>query len=599
MMIPALLLAACVKSSTPVAVDGAQVDASPGPSAELAAFFGEVHAEELAANPIRAAYLGLPHDDTVWTPITHEHAQERYAAAQGHLATLRARFDPGVLSAEDQLSYVLFEQRQEENLAEHLWWWHGYRVNQMWGTHTFVPSFLMTVHRIDSEATARSWVARVRGVPAMFDDLVAILAEQESRGILPPAFVYPHVQGAIDKLLTGAPFTGGEPSPLLAHFEREVAGLGLEEATEQALVADATAALHDELGPAYRALQAALAAQEPTEEAGVWKLPDGADYYALRLRHTTTTDLTAEEIHALGLSEVARIHGEMRALMPALGVEGDLPELFAHLRGDPSYTLPNTDEGREQYLELARGYVAGMEARLPEVFDLLPQKSLEVRRVEPFREGSAGKAFYQRASTDGVRPGIFYANLRDMANMPTYQLEALVYHEGIPGHHMQNAVSMELSELPPFRRFGGYTAYGEGWGLYSEFLPKELGFYEDPASDVGRLAMELWRAARLVVDTGIHDKRWTRQEAIDYLQDNTPNPVGDCVHAIERYIVAPGQATAYKVGMLEILRLREKARAELGEAFTLTAFHRAILGAGPLPLDLLEARVEAWIAQAG
>jgi uncharacterized protein (DUF885 family) len=220
-----------------------------------------------------------------------------------------------------------------------------------------------------------------------------------------------------------------------------------------------------------------------------------------------------------------------------------------------------------------------------------------VKRVEPFREKSAGKAFYQRPSPDGSRPGIYYANLYDMADMPTYQMEALAYHEGIPGHHMQLAIQQELEGIPSFRRYSGVTAYTEGWGLYTEYLPKEMGFYQDPYSDFGRLAMELWRAARLVVDTGLHDKQWTREEATQWLLDNTPNPEGDARKAIDRYIVMPGQATAYKIGMLKILQLREHARAELGEAFDIGAFHDVILENGPLPLAILEEQVEAWIAE--
>lgn len=584
-----LLFLSCSK---PVPIDAAPAESDW--SDRVAEFFAQVHADELSDDPVRAAYLGVPHDDTAWTSLSHQAAVARQARAKTWLEAARDAFAEAPLGDQDRLSVRLFERRQQREIESLEWFYHDYRINQMWGTHTWIPSFLMTVHQIDSEASARSWVARARAARGVLDELGAILAEQESRGILPPAFVYPHVFGAIEKLLAGAPFSEGPSSPLLAHFERQVADLELDSATRAALVRDARAALADDLGPAYAALVATLEAQAPTTDDGAWKLPDGARYYAHELRGYTTTDLGPEEIHELGLAEVARIQEEMRGLMPALGVTGDLPELFEHLRTAPQYTLPNTDEGRATYLDMARAYVAAMEARLPEAFDLLPEAPLEVRRVEPWREGSAGKAFYQDASLDGTRPGIFYANLRDTANMPTYQLEALVYHEGLPGHHMQNAVSMALTELPPFRRFEGYGAYGEGWGLYSEYLPKELGFYQDPASDAGRLAMELWRAARLVVDTGIHHHRWTRERAIEYLASQTPNPQGDCVHAIERYIVSPGQATGYKIGMLRILALREQARTTMGDQFSLTGFHRVVLGNGPLPLDVLEEQVNAW-----
>ncbi len=589
-MLTLILLLACARTPSP---------ASPGagkdPGAALAAFFDRVHEEELDADPVLAAYLGVPHDETRWTSMSRATAVADHARAERHLAELRERFADAPLSEADRLSYRLFERRQERAISQLRWFWHDYRVDQMRGTHTFVPSFLTTVHPIDDAASARTWIARVRGVAPLFEELEAVLEGQEERGILPPAFAYPYVLESIDKLLEGAPFSEGPPSPLLAHVGSAVEALDLREAEATALIAEAKAALRTSLGPAYEALRAELESHAPTTQDGVWKLPDGETYYAWRLEGYTTTGMSAKEIHALGLREVARIHAEMRAEMPKLGVKGDLPELFAHLRTGPDYFLAETDEAREAYLAQARAYVAAMEQKLPEAFDLLPRAPLEVRRVPVWREGAAGKAFYQPASPDGTRPGIFYANLKAMANMPTYQLEALVYHEGVPGHHLQNAVSQELGDLPPFRRFDGYTAYGEGWGLYSELLPKELGQYEDPASNVGRLAMELWRAARLVVDTGIHDLRWTREEAIAYLEENTPNPRGDCVHAIERYIVTPGQATAYKVGMNEILRLRELAATALGDGYSHVGFHRAVLGSGPLPLDLLAEQVQAWI----
>ena len=227
------------------------------------------------------------------------------------------------------------------------------------------------------------------------------------------------------------------------------------------------------------------------------------------------------------------------------------------------------------------------------------QHGLEVRRVEAFREKAAGKAFYNRPAPDGSRPGYYYANLYKITDMPKYQMEALAYHEGIPGHHMQIAMAQELEGIPQFRKYGRYTAYTEGWGLYSEFLPKEMGFYEDPYSDFGRLAMEIWRAARLVVDTGLHDKKWTRQQAIDYLTTNTPNPENDCIKAIERYIVMPGQATAYKIGMLKILDLRADAKTKLGDKFDIREYHSVVLDSGPVPLNILEERVDDWVKSKG
>jgi uncharacterized protein (DUF885 family) len=266
------------------------------------------------------------------------------------------------------------------------------------------------------------------------------------------------------------------------------------------------------------------------------------------------------------------------------------------MRDDEQFYYPNTDEGKARYLSEATNLIDDMRLKLDEMFITKPKAKLNVKAVEAFREQSAGKAFYQRPSEDGTRSGLYYANLYDMKAMPTYQMEALAYHEGIPGHHMQLAIQQELKDVPKFRKFGGYTAYIEGWGLYSEYLPKEFGAYQDPYSDFGRLAMELWRACRLVVDTGIHSKKWTREKGIAFYSDNTPNAVSDVVKMVERHIVMPSQATAYKIGMLKILELRANAKTKLGDRFNIREYHDQILKYGPLPLNVLEAKVDAWIA---
>jgi len=272
-----------------------------------------------------------------------------------------------------------------------------------------------------------------------------------------------------------------------------------------------------------------------------------------------------------------------------------LQKFFTFMRSDKQFKLPNTDAGRAVYLKNAVTAIDTMKASLDSMFIVKPKAELKVKRVEPFREKSAGRAFYQSPSLDGSRPGTYYVNLEDMNQMAVYELEALAYHEGIPGHHMQRAIAQELEGIPTFRKIGGYTAYTEGWGLYSEMLPKEYGFYTDPYSDFGRLSMELWRACRLVVDTGIHAKKWSRETAIDYLREATPSPELDVVKAIERYIVMPGQATAYKIGMLKILELRAKAKTALGKKFDIRNFHDVILKNGALPLSVLEEQVDGYI----
>jgi len=360
----------------------------------------------------------------------------------------------------------------------------------------------------------------------------------------------------------------------------------------------ATTALNESVKPAYEKLIAHLTELETkaTTDDGIWKWKDGDKFYNVALKRTTTTDLTSDEIHEIGLTEVDRIHNEMRAIKDKVKFDGDLKAFMQFMRDDNQFYYPTNDEGKSRYLTEATALIDDMKGKLDAMFITKPKADLNVKAVEAFREQSAGKAFYQRPSEDGTRPGLYYANLYDMKAMPTYQMEALAYHEGIPGHHMQLAIQQELKEVPKFRKFGGYTAYIEGWGLYSEYLPKEFGAYQDPYSDFGRLAMELWRACRLVVDTGIHSKKWTREQGIAYYSDNTPNAVSDGVKMVERHIVMPSQATAYKIGMLKILELRADAKEKLGDKFDIREYHDEILKYGPLPLNVVESKVNAWVA---
>jgi uncharacterized protein (DUF885 family) len=353
------------------------------------------------------------------------------------------------------------------------------------------------------------------------------------------------------------------------------------------------------LRPAYEAVIDWLETDRGNAAAiatGVGALPNGAAYYAERLAASTTTDMTADEIHALGRAEVARIHAEMEEIKAQVDFEGSLQEFFLFVRDDPQFYFPSTDEGREAYLQTARDYLGFIEARLPEYFGLLPNADLVVRRVEAFREEPGAAQHYFPGTPDGSRPGIYYAHLIDMSAMPIPQMEVIAYHEGLPGHHMQVSIAQELEGVPTFRTQFRSTAYIEGWGLYAEVLAKEMGGYEDPYNDFGRLSSELWRAIRLVVDTGLHAQGWTEAQAVEYMTTNSPISEGQIRAEIRRYIVLPGQATAYKIGMLEMLELREEARAALGDEFDIRGFHDAVLGGGALPLALLERRVNDWVA---
>ncbi|MEQ8515193.1 MAG: DUF885 domain-containing protein, partial [Chromatocurvus sp.] len=494
------------------------------------------------------------------------------------------------LSDSEQLSYDLYKLDLERQLASDEFRDHHYVIHQHRGPHTRVPSTLINIHRIHSLQDAEDYIGRLRNVATYFDQVIAQMAIRTEKGLLLADWQYPPMLEAAQNVITGAPYDkSGNDSALWRDFQAKVAALDIDDDVREALLSEARAALVDVVQPAYRRLIAAIArqSQEATGADGVWKFPRGDAFYAQRLNWYTTTDLTADEIHTIGLNEVARIHDEMRTIMQKVGFDGDLRAFFDFMREDGQFYYPNTDAGRAAYLEQARASIDAMRERLPDYFGLLPEAELIVKRVEPFRERSAGKAFYQAPPKDGSRPGIYYANLYNMADMPTYQLQALAFHEGVPGHHMQRAITVVLDDIPGFQKYASFTAFTEGWGLYSEELARDMGFYQDPYSDFGRLAMELWRACRLVVDTGIHSKRWTREEAIDYLIENTPNSLGDSTKAIERYIALPGQATAYMIGKLKIMELREGARAALGEDFDIRDFHDEVLKDGPVPLSIL------------
>ncbi|MEE8295295.1 MAG: DUF885 domain-containing protein [Sphingomonadales bacterium] len=365
------------------------------------------------------------------------------------------------------------------------------------------------------------------------------------------------------------------------------------------LVKRLSAALAGPYQEGFNALLAELRRIQPLADGnkGVWSLPNGAAFYQNRIKNHTTLDLTADEIHRIGLDDVARIHIEMRAIQEVVGVEGSLQDFFAFIRTDPNNFYEDSDEGRAQFLADAQKQIDDIYEVVGDYFNTIPKADLEVRRVEPWRENSTSIAFYNSPSEDLTRPGIYYANLKDMKSVQKYVFGAITYHESAPGHHFQLALSREQEDLPSFRRYGGNNAFVEGWALYAEFLAKEMGFYTEPLYDFGRLQDEIWRSVRLVVDTGIHSKKWTRQQSIDYFMENTPISEGDIITEVERYFVNPGQALGYKMGMLKILELRRKAEAELGDKFDIRAFHDVVIGQGAMTLPILEREVNKYIAR--
>ncbi|MFC6635097.1 DUF885 domain-containing protein [Microbulbifer taiwanensis] len=584
--------------SAEVITETTQANGDAEAIAQANQMFEDSFQEHLSRSPEFKTFLGMKEDYDKWNDLSPEFEQETHEINQRQLAELN-KLDPGKLDDATRLSLKLAKRNLEQDIEGYKWRLHSYPVNQMYATHTGVASLLINQHRIDDVSDAEAYIARLNALPEHFAQLQANLEERAEAGTIVPKFVFPYVISDGQNLINGAPFDDGKDSTLFADFKGKVDKLEISDEQKEQLIGKAKSAFVSSVGPAFEKLNAYLQQLEKraNTDDGAWKLASGDDFYNHRLNVYTTTDMTAEEIHEVGLKEVARIHDEMREIMEKVGFEGSLQEFFEFMRTDDQFYYPNTEEGKQEYLDKATAIIDTMKGRLDELFITKPKADLTVKAVEPFREKSAGKAFYQRPAPDGSRPGIYYANLYNTRDMPTYQMEALAYHEGIPGHHMQLSIAQELEGIPKFRKFGGYTAYTEGWGLYSELVPKEIGFYQDPYSDFGRLAMELWRAGRLVVDTGIHNKQWTREEAIAYLQENTPNPKGDVVKAIERYIVMPGQATAYKIGMLKIVELREKAKKELGDQFDIRAFHDVVLANGAVPLNVLEDLVDEWIVE--
>lgn len=573
---------------------------APPVSAEqqrLEDFFTATWAEDLVRYPASASYLGVTDRQDQWNDVTESFQLASLAITRQRLDFLKG-IDTSQLSEDRLLSYRLYRLDLERTLAGAPFRHHRYVIHQFRGPHTSAVSLLINVHAINSVQDAEAYIARLNNLPLYFDGVVEQIQIRADKGLFLVDWMIPKIIESASNVLLGAPFDAGdEPSVIWADFNDKLDQLALAPAEINQLREDARSALFNAVQPAYQKLIAAVRSQQDhaMPEDGVWRFPDGEAFYANRLNVFTTTGLTAAEIHQAGLDNVERLHSDMRAVMAELGEEGDLTTFLTRVRSDQALRFPNTEEGRSAYLDAARTAIDDMAKRLPTYFGLLPRADLVVKRVEAYRERSAGKAFYQRPPSDESRPGIYYANLYDMNSMPKTDLEALAFHEGLPGHHLQLAIAAELSNVPDFQRHTRFTAFSEGWGLYSEYLAKEMGFYQDPYSNFGRLAMELWRAARLVVDTGLHHKQWTRQQAVTYLVANTPNTVYDCQRAIERYIAMPGQATAYMIGKLRIVELREMARQALGDRFDIRAFHDVVLGSGAIPLDQLEVHVQRLV----
>jgi len=597
------------------------VEAQSAPTAEeiaaetarLNAWFEDKYEAEVLESPIQLTFLGRDERQGEIDDFSEASLDAQLARSRANVAELKANFDYDKLSPDAKISYDIWVYQAETAEAADEFRNNTYVFEQMQSIHSFFPQLLIAFHKVIDAEDMDNYLLRVSGSAQAIDQLIDASKKVAAEGVRPPYFAFDSVIEEAGKIITGAPFDeSGEDSAIWADAQAKIANLLDQEQIDQAkadqLTADIRTALVDEWKPAYERL---IAWQEEDkvnaspDAQGVSALPNGLAYYNERLANQTTTALTADEIHEIGLTEVTRLRGEMELIKEEFGFEGTLPEFFAFLRDnkdDERLYYPNTDEGRQGYIDDATAAIDGIKAVLPDYFGILPKADMVVKRVEPFREQAGAAQHYFPSTPDGSRPGVYYAHLLDMEQMPKRELEVIAYHEGLPGHHMQIAIQQELGDVPTFRTQAGFTAYSEGWGLYSEWLSKEMpGTFQDPLSEFGRLGSEIWRAVRLVVDTGLHSKGWTEQQAIDYFLANTAAPEGQARSEVRRYIVLPGQATSYKIGMLKIQELRRHAEAELGDAFDIRAFHDTILGGGAMPLAILERRVDEWIAdvQAG
>lgn len=528
----------------------------------------------------------------------------RFAVAEQNLSELKA-FDREALGLQDQITYDILHFQYTSALSNRKFAWSSpgslYPISPMFGGQIGVVNFMVQSHTIKNRLTAENYVKRVGLIAERLDKVTAEAQRQVRLGVILPVSLLDKSLAIIKDTVAPKP----AEHPLVQTLGEKIDKAKSEDidaGLKASLMAQTARIVETQIYPAYQRMTTALNAMRPEAEAqadGVDRLPGGKEYYALALKQNTTTDYTAEEIHQLGLDEAGRITREMDSILLSQGlIQGTVAERTQKLSEDPKYLFADNDDGRAQILAEYDRLLKEVLGVAPQYFSTIPSTKLEVRRVPPASEKGSAGAYYNPAALDGSRPGVFYANLRDPKETPKWSMKTLAYHEGIPGHHFQIAIAQNLSGLPLIRQQTLFTAYAEGWALYAELLAKEMGMYkDDPLGDLGRLQAEIFRAARLVVDTGIHAKGWSREKAIEYMVGVTGMAETDVITEIERYMALPGQACAYKVGQLKILALREKARQALGNRFDLKAFHKVILENGAVPLTVLERLIDDWIAR--
>lgn len=525
---------------------------------------------------------------------------------RGSVRTMLQDFDYDALNEDGKLSYDMWAYGLEQAESQVPFLSHRYIFGRG-GPQSSIPSFLISYQSLESAADVEAYLSRLGEIDRVFSELLERSKQASAAGIRQPRFAYDFALIEIERVTAGVPFNTSDDSPnspLWIDLQTKIQTLVDDEVLNadlaQTYLSEAQNILSTQVLTAYADVAQWLEEDREfsTEESqGAWALPDGENYYNQRLKLMTTLELSADEIHNIGLEEVERLRGEMEAIKNLVGYENSLQDFFVFTREDPQFYYPNTDEGRQEYLDVNNEYLDFINAKLPDYFGLLPKASLIVSRVESFREQAGAAQHYRPGAPDGSRPGVFYSHMSDMSTLAKFQIEDIAYHEGNPGHHMQISIQQELTEVPRFRTQYRTTAYTEGWGLYAEWLAKEMGGFEDPYSDFGRLAGEIWRAVRLVVDTGIHSKQWSEDQAVQYFLENTPIPEGAVRSEVQRYFAGPGQATAYKIGMMNFQEARANAQNALGDDFDIRAFHDIVLGAGAVPMPMMHARVQRWIQE--
>ena len=568
-------------------------------SERLDRFLEEVFFARADRSPEWQAERGVDRHPEEWDDRSERRAREDLEMAERDLARLHAEFDPRRLSDDALLSYRIFERETARLIEAHRWRHHEYALSPFHGRHIDVPTLLVDVHRIETLERAEAWIARVAGVPEVFEQLTEHLAQSEELGVRLPRFVFPEVIEQCRAVVRGEPFEeSASRSALLAAFNAGLETLDVDSRVRERLERDARASLRQNLGPAYERLIEALEAQaaRAVEDSGVGMLPEGPAYYAFVLERATTIDLDAEELHSLARTEVERLGRAMQSALAALGMQGELRRSFDGLRSSPRRFLPNTAAGREAYLASFRAALERIAPRLDALVSRPPAGELAVLAVPAHRESLAPRVAYRSSDADGTRPAACLVNVFDLGELPVFEVATLAHRTGLPGRHLQASIAREL-ELPRYRALAHHPAFVEGWALYATSLASALGTEVEGLAELGRLSLEIESAALAVVDTGVHHRRWTRDDAVDYLLENTPYPRGRCVRNVERVLVQPGRAVAATLGRGTLENLAAEARRRLGARFDLVRFHDRVLGAGPLPLALLEERIREWTGE--